>query len=551
MSPLFQSFSKNKNKESAKEARERADNEAIRANTLDNILRRIENNIVGDAVKRRVERPRFHQEIVSLRSHRGAADPSELVIALIKELEEQWSKRRESEARVKQLWQENKELASELHGKDSEAMRNYERTIAGTREDRRNDIRELQDQIQEQVEKVSLLEVEKSCLEEDQQALRSEHQEEMRKLNLAHEHIQSDLKAKHNADKINQKNFYKEEKRDLKSTLQQEHDAEKRRMQGEHDAKVELLDLRIAELKQDLDAERNGLQVKISEIKKEHADEKARLREEQESKRKAFNERLSEIEDRHEDEKNRLREEHESKRNALNTTISEMQQNYKSGIEQMEQQHQSSIRSLGQKHQSTTGQMKQEHGSIVTKMSREHESRQAQLTARISQIETEHASEQKKMRSDFETRKLQLEHQAAEELARLKADFRADKAQLEIAHAEETKLLRKDVDAYSAALLQRDDFKPMPDNEIKAKFLDLVQDVDTLARLEWRVDQKAWTSQVLHRLSQNQRLFKKQILQDIIWVILHNYIFCSPFRILGEEGQSLETQWNAECGKGL
>jgi hypothetical protein len=166
-------------------------------------------------------------------------------------------------------------------------------------------------------------------------------------------------------------------------------------------------------------------------------------------------------------------------------------------------------------------------------------------------METEHDSEQEMMRSDFETRKLQLEHQTAEELARLKADFRANKARLEIAHAEEMKQLRKDIDAHSAALLARDDFKPMPDDEIKVRFLDLVQDVDALARLGRRVDQKAWTSRVLHRLSPNQRLLKKQILQDIIWVILHNYIFCSPFRILGEEGQSLETQWNAECGKGL
>jgi hypothetical protein len=500
MERIFPSSSKNKSKEREKEERQRADNEAARANALDNILRKIENSIVGNAVKRRVERPRFHYRTSYLQGHRGAAYPLELVTALITELEEQWSERRESEAWGEQLRQENKGLASQLYSKDSEAMRNYERRIARTREDRRNYIRELQDQIQEQVKKVSLSEIEKSRLEEDHQAQRSKHQEEMRKLNLAHERKQSDLEAKHNADKMNQKNFYKGEKRDLKNTLQQEHDAEKRRMQGEHDAKVELLGSRIAGLKQDLDAERDGLQAKISEIKKEHADEKARLREVQESKRKAFNERLSEIRDRHEDEKNRLREEHESKRNALNTTISEMQQNYKSRIEQME---------------------------------------------------TEHASEQKKMRSDFETRKLQLEHQAAEELAHLKADFRAEKAQLEIAHAEETKLLRKDVDAYSAALLQRDDFKPMPDNEIKAKFLDLVQDVDTLARLEWRVDQKAWTSQVLHRVSPNQRLFKKQILQDIIWVILHNYIFCSPFRILGEEGQSLETKWNAECGKGL
>jgi hypothetical protein len=90
----------------------------------------------------------------------------------------------------------------------------------------------------------------------------------------------------------------------------------------------------------------------------------------------------------------------------------------------------------------------------------------------------------------------------------------------------------------------------MPDNDIKARFQDLAQEIDTLARLEWKPNQKEWTNQVLRQLSGNQRLLKKQILQDSVWVILHENIFCSPFRIFGEEGRSLESQWSDEYGKG-
>ena len=231
-----------------------------------------------------------------------------------------------------------------------------------------------------------------------------------------------------------------------------------------------------------------------------------------------------EIQNQHETEKNRLREDHESKRKHL-------QQNHESTIKQMEQAHESQ---RAQWH-ATKSKMLRDHISEKDLMQKEHDSKQAQQASLISQMEEAHTSEQEKMRKDFEARKLQLERERAEEEARLKTEFKVKKAQLEMAHAEEKERLRKDVDEYSAALLARDDFKPTPDNEIKARFLDLVQDVDDLARLEWKVNQKEWTSQVLRRLSPTQRLLKKQILQDSIWVILHEYIFCSPFRILGRK----------------
>ncbi|KAG0645703.1 hypothetical protein D0Z07_8513 [Hyphodiscus hymeniophilus] len=44
-------------------------------------------------------------------------------------------------------------------------------------------------------------------------------------------------------------------------------------------------------------------------------------------------------------------------------------------------------------------------------------------------------------------------------------------------------------------------------------------------------------------MSQNQQLFKKQVLQDAIWGILQQYIFASPFRPFGEEGRKLENAW--------
>jgi len=188
--------------------------------------------------------------------------------------------------------------------------------------------------------------------------------------------------------------------------------------------------------------------------------------------------------------------------------------------------------------------------SRISKLQQDLESEKKHLHAKISDMQQKHDSEKEQMRKDFDSRKLQLERQKTEEEARLKSEFEKKKAQLEAAHAAETKHLRKDIEAYTKALLARDEFKPMPDTEIKARFQDLAEEVDTLARLEWKPNQKEWTNQALRGLSGNDRLLKKQILQDSVWVILHETIFCSPFRVFGEEGRSLESQWNDVYGKG-
>jgi hypothetical protein len=569
-----------KTKEDTKKTKEEVERE--RADDFMRILRHVDKIILDGAGKLRAKRPGLYREIRHQYNREG--DARDLVKVLIKELEIHLNNTRSLERDVEQLERENNALASQMYGKNSEAIQKYQRKIAGPREYQSNITRELQGEIERLVQDVSLLEGEKRHVEEGQQALRLQHENEMQKLKDDHEKrikdilranelAESELEAKHNAEKMSQQRTYDAEKRKHqnnlqakhdteksslqakhnteRSRLQADHDTEKSRIRWEYDAEAKRLGSKIAELQRDLDVEKSDLQAKISDIQNEH-----------------------------ETEKNRLREDHESKTKSLVEEISEMQYNHELTMEQIEQNHQSTIRKMGQKHKSTIEQMEQGHESekaqwhatkskmqrdyksekdlmqkeqdfAIAQMIQEHESKQAQLIAQISQMEKEHASEQEKMRKDFETRKLQLERQTAEEEARLKAEFKVKKAQLEMAHAEEKERLRKDVDAYSAALLARDDFKPTPDNEIKTRFLDLVQDVDALARLEWKVDQKEWTSQVLRRISPNQRLLKKQILQDSIWGILHECIFCSPFRIFGEEGQSLETQWNEECGKGL
>ncbi|PVH78396.1 hypothetical protein DL98DRAFT_533871 [Cadophora sp. DSE1049] len=159
-----------------------------------------------------------------------------------------------------------------------------------------------------------------------------------------------------------------------------------------------------------------------------------------------------------------------------------------------------------------------------------------------------HESMEESIRQDFELKREQFAHQAERDVTHLKAQHSKTLIALKKRHTEETAKLRKDVDAFSQALLQRDKFEAMSDKEMKARFSDLAQDVETLARGKWRPENSKWTPEVLQNLSTNQRVLGKHIIHDCIWMILNEHLFVSPFRILEAEGRVLEKQWLRDCG---
>jgi hypothetical protein len=153
-----------------------------------------------------------------------------------------------------------------------------------------------------------------------------------------------------------------------------------------------------------------------------------------------------------------------------------------------------------------------------------------------------------------------LEQRYIQKFSLLKSGHATQLEKLQANQAQAHVLLKEQLQSYSGALLTRDirdftmlqmeDLKPLSDGEIKSRFEVLKQEVDSLSRLEWKPNPKFWTNQVIKRLGSNQRVLRKQILQDNIWSLLHAFIFCSPFRLFGQEGESLELLWNQECGEG-
>jgi hypothetical protein len=92
----------------------------------------------------------------------------------------------------------------------------------------------------------------------------------------------------------------------------------------------------------------------------------------------------------------------------------------------------------------------------------------------------------------------------------------------------------------------------MSDHELAIRFQNLASEVDEFARVRWDNNQEStwlFPDKVL-RKSENERRTKQYIVQNTLWVILYERIFCTPFRMLGDEGKSLERIWVEKYGQG-
>jgi len=132
----------------------------------------------------------------------------------------------------------------------------------------------------------------------------------------------------------------------------------------------------------------------------------------------------------------------------------------------------------------------------------------------------------------------------------------AEKARMrEASEVRETRLVRglkETVESLKGALMERDHFKAMCDNELANRFQVISLEVDEFARVQWdngRESNWPFPRQSL-RKSANERRTKQYVIQNSLWVILYERIFCTPFCVLGNEGKSLEAKWIETFGQG-
>jgi hypothetical protein len=130
-------------------------------------------------------------------------------------------------------------------------------------------------------------------------------------------------------------------------------------------------------------------------------------------------------------------------------------------------------------------------------------------------------------------------------VAKLKNDLLEDKANaIRQLTADNERLLRFSI--------KKEVFKAMTDTDLEERFGAIRREVDGLARVDWNELRKSnWP--VPERAIQQAkipRVAKQHLIQNSLWAILYDRVFCTPFRVLGSEGRALDQDWAQEFGQG-
>jgi hypothetical protein len=108
------------------------------------------------------------------------------------------------------------------------------------------------------------------------------------------------------------------------------------------------------------------------------------------------------------------------------------------------------------------------------------------------------------------------------------------------------KELETALEQFRSSSARREHFKGMTDGQVAAQYKRLSNSIDEFSRIEWeRVKERTWPVSDDHicRLARNTRKLKKHIIQNTLWLMLYDYVFQSPFKILGTLGEQHDEEW--------
>ena len=222
--------------------------------------------------------------------------------------------------------------------------------------------------------------------------------------------------------------------------------------------------------------------------------------------------------------------------------------------------------------------LRQEHDEELQRRDRilsDHKRIIAIRDSEIAQLRRSHGKEIQSTLDQAQNEKNQMTATYTRDVENLKNTYAIDVAHFkQVAQAREDQLITKhqqqhlrsqqDIEELNDALLTRDDeiyqsmvftasgLPQMPDDKIRDSFLQIQQMVEELGRRPWKQGQQLWPQLLLQESSKRHpaNMVRKAIVQDMIWSILFQNVFCSPFRVFGDAGKKLEDNWNESCVQG-
>jgi hypothetical protein len=240
-----------------------------------------------------------------------------------------------------------------------------------------------------------------------------------------------------------------------------------------------------------------------------------------------------------------------------------IQDNHDTTIQDLEEEHAAEVEKLQKEQASRTQRLQKDwdekasrYEADMKQAKKDYEFSEAKKKQMLSEAIAKLEAEKLLLRKDFEEQKSRLDNINRDAMEQFEKDqlefaeqFKAREVKLIKTHAQEIDRLKRDIQSRNKAFVSRDNFTPVTDGGLKATFFDLVREVDNLSRLKWAFNNSPWTDDFLNQVTDSPKRLQKQILQDTIWELFFENIFCSPFRVFGTEGNILETQWNDEFGK--
>ena len=113
-------------------------------------------------------------------------------------------------------------------------------------------------------------------------------------------------------------------------------------------------------------------------------------------------------------------------------------------------------------------------------------------------------------------------------------------------HDDEKQRIQQIAEDLKQDLSTREHIKGLADREVALQFKKLSTDIEDFSRIEWDAHHEAdWPySEIELRTLRphNVRKLKQQIVQNSLWLVLHEHVFRSPFRIIGDYGQVFDSE---------
>jgi len=196
--------------------------------------------------------------------------------------------------------------------------------------------------------------------------------------------------------------------------------------------------------------------------------------------------------------------------------------------------------SLRAEHDNNWQRMTTEHQAVKDRIVKRCEDETALLKNSLQELEGRHREKIHSMQSqhiqDLHQKNLEIEEVKKQQEAkerRLEGHHAAEKLKLEKEKEEEHRQLRGNFEVLMGAMVNRDRFKIMSDRGFALGFQDLANEIDFFSRVRWDNKREVtWPfPDRAFRKVENERRSKQHVIQNTIWVILYERIFCTPFRV--------------------